>query len=347
MKRMLILFIFIIFFITNAAYGSQNSQTNHNEKNHTAISAANKRYAVLFPMALPFLFIIKAQNGIVGYPGFGIKAIPYFSGNLILKREPNFIKKTVDIGYPMEPNIETIVKLHPDFVIGNSFTKITNRRIEHYGIPVVTFSGAFGTIDQLLKDIARLRIYIGHTKQTEKYIKYYKNTIFYVHKHLKNTKKRPTILYLSYEGPKGNKLTSGGRFNTLINDIIRKAGCISVSRRVPGMFGLISTEDIIKWNPDFIILGNGGDAKGIYDNKLLKYVNAVKNKRVFKVPTDGNARYSNWYAPEKSSLGLLWTAKITHPKIFKSLNLKQAASLYYRTFWGLSLKDIKIEGFLP
>ncbi len=346
MKRILIPFVFIILFITNAAYGLQNGQANHHEKKQTTISTINKRYVVLFPQILPSLFIIKAQNGIVGYPGFGIKAIP-LSGNLILKVEPNFVKKTSDIGYTMEPNIETIVKLHPDFVV-NSFAKIINRRIEHYGIPVVAVPGSFGTIGQLLKSIAKLGTYTDHTEEAERYIKYYKGIISYVHERLRDTKKHPKVLYLSYQGAKGNELTSGGGFDTLVNDIIQKAGCISVSRKVPGMLGLISVEDIIKWNPDFIILGWGGDAKDVYENKLLKYVNAVKNKKVFKVPTDGNARCStDWYTPEKSSLGLLWTAKITHPKIFKSLNLKQAASVYYRTFWGLSLKDIKIEGFLP
>ncbi len=349
MKRILILFVFVFFLVHGIAYSSQNGQTSsRNIKPAANTLNTGKRYAVLFPMALPFLFIINAQNGIVGYPGFGIKAIPYFSGNLILEKEPNFVKKTVDIGYPMEPNIEMIMKLHPNFVINSNFARVTNKRIEHFGIPVITFSGGFGTIEQLIKNVAKIGIYTNHTKQAEKYVKYYKNIISYVYKLLNKTQtKRPTVLYLSYEGPHGNKLTSGGRFNTLVNDIIQKAGCINVSSKVPGMFGLISTEDIIKWNPDYIIIGAGGSAESIYKNKLLKYTNAVKNKKVFKVPTDGNAKYSNWYAPEKSSLGLLWTAKVTHPKVFKSFDLRQAAAFYYKTFWGLDFSNLQIKGFLP
>ena len=35
------------------------------------------KYAVLFPMALPFCFMLKVQDGIVGYPGMNRKAIPF------------------------------------------------------------------------------------------------------------------------------------------------------------------------------------------------------------------------------------------------------------------------------
>lgn len=63
------------------------------------------------------------------------------------------------------------------------------------------------------------------------------------------------MLYLSYQGPNGNKLTSGGQFDTLVNDIIQKAGGISVSKNIKGKFGQISKEDILKWNPQYIFFG--------------------------------------------------------------------------------------------
>ncbi len=338
-----VLTFYLISFSSLKAFGYSNSALNDNK---IKVKEQVKKYAVLFPMALPFLFIINAQKNIVAYPGFGVKSIPYFSGNLILKKEPDFIKRTTDIGYPMEPNMEEIVKLHPDFVVDSSFAKLTNRRLKDLGIRIVTFSGSFGNIDDLLDGVLRLGKYTGHLHSAKMFVNYYKSVLRVVKAKLYRQKKHPKVLFLSFEGPSGNRLTAGGRFDTLVNDMIKNAGCVSVSKNVKGMFGMISIEDILKWNPDFIILGRGGNPKEIYRNSLLRSVEAVKEKRVFKVPIDGE-KYSNWFAPEKSCLGLLWLAKVTHPNLFKNVNLWQYAEYYYKSFWGLDIKEMKIEGYIP
>jgi len=338
-----VLMLYLALFNSLKAFGYSNGALNDNK---IRAKEQVKKYAVLFPMALPFLFIINAQKGIVAYPGFGVKSIPYFSGNLILKKEPDFIKRTTDIGYPMEPNMEEIVKLHPNFVVDSSFAKLTNKRLKELGIRVVTFSGSFGNVDDLLDGILELGKYTGHLYSARMFVNFYRSILKIVRVRLHGSKKRPKVLFLSFEGPSGNRLTAGGRFDTLVNDMIKNAGCVSVSRNVRGMFGIISIEDILKWNPDFIVLGRGGNPKEIYRNRLLRSVRAIKEKRVFKVPTDG-PRYSDWFAPEKSCLGLLWLAKVTHPNLFKNVNLWQYAEHYYESFWGLSIKKIKIEGYIP
>ena len=334
----------VVSLVAGTPFAAADGRVINDFGSNVVIPKSSKRYAVLFPMALPFLFIIHAQKSIVGYPGFGIKTIPYFSGNLILKLAPDFVKKTKDIGYPGNPNIETIVGLKPDFVISMTFAKRANEKINYFKIPVISIPGSFGSIEQLLEGVRILGIATNHTEEATKYINYYKRILGYVQRHLKNTKK-PTVLFLSYQGPQANKLTSGGRFNTLVNDIIKKAGAVSVSRNVSGMLGSISIEDILRWNPDYIIIGCGGNKEDIFKNDKLRYVDALKNKRVYEVPSDGN-KYSTWYAPEKSPLGLLWTAKLLHPNLFKSLNIKSAEKFYYRTFWNIPISDLKVKGDL-
>ncbi|EHP89094.1 ABC transporter substrate-binding protein [Methanotorris formicicus] len=310
------------------------------------IPANASRYVCLFPMALPFFYIIHAQNGLVGYPGFGAKKDPYFSGNLILKVDPDFKKRCADVGYPGNPNIETILATKSDFVV-NMYAAKSCSMIEKKRIPVIGVAGSFGNMGELLKSVEILGKATNHEKDAKMFIDYYKSRINCVNR-TKNVKERPKVLYLSYQGPYGNKLTSGGKFNTLVHDIITKAGGIDVAENVTGQFGQISIEDILKWNPDIILIGSGGTKEYIYSNEKLKDINAVKNRRVYIVPYDGKVRYSTWYAPEKSSLGLLWTAKLLHPDKFKDLNITYEAEYYYKTFWGLELgKDIKIYGDFP
>ncbi len=319
-----------------------------NDLGHTVkIHSPAKRYVVLFPQALPFFYMLHAQKGLVGYPGFGVKKTPYFSGNLILLVDPNFKKRVEDVGYPKGANIEAIVGLKPDFVVDVVFAKALDEKIEKFGIPVIGVTFGFGNIKNFIASVKAIATATGHVKEGQKYIDYYKGIIELLQSKLKNAPTRPKVLYLSYEGPKSNKLTSGGKFDTLIHQIISTAGGIDVARNVPGFFGEISDEDILKWNPDYIIVGPGGNPQDIYNNPKLRYINAVIHKRVYKVPSDGNARYSNWYTPEKSSLGMLWTAKLLHPKLFKNISMRKEAAYYYREFWNINMKSISIKGSFP
>lgn len=340
MKRVLVFLFALLVFSVNA--WSFTVVNNFGKK--VEIKNQN-RFVVLFPQALPFVFMINAQNGLVGYPGVSHKALPYFSGPLILDKMPNFKQKVVDVGYPFSPSVEKIVALKPGFIV-NVNMQANNEQFEKLGIPIIAFSACFGNLNELYESIKDLGAATKHTKEAFALIDYYKNTVNFVENHLKNVSDNPKVLYLSYQGPQGNKLTSGGQFNTLVNDIIQKAGGISVSKDVKGQFGQISKEDIIKWNPDFIFLGTGDQKtiNEIYANKDLRFVSAIIHKKVYLVPKDSPDSYSNWFAPEKATLGLLWCAKILHPKQFESLNLKEQAQYYYKTFWGVNLNQLKIIG---
>jgi iron complex transport system substrate-binding protein len=302
-----------------------------------------KRCVVVFPQALPFFYMLKAQRCVVGYPGFGMRKTPFYSGNLILKVDPNFKKRVADVGYPKMINIEEIVKLKPNFAVNVMFAKITNQEMEKFRIPVLKVTFGFGNLKQFIQSVKIIGKATGKEKNAKKFINYYLKIVNTVKNGTKNLPK-PKVLYLSYEGPKGHMLTSGGKFDTYIRNIINIAGGIDVSKNVPGFFGRISDEDILKWNPDVIILGSKVSPKILYDNPKLKFINAVKNKKIYILPFDGNTKYSNWFAPQESSLGILWLAKILHPKRFSNINLKKAAQKYYKTFWGLRLNQIKIQG---
>ncbi|OSS41515.1 Vitamin B12 ABC transporter, B12-binding component BtuF [Desulfurella amilsii] len=338
-KLFLVLFVLLIFL--PKAWSSTITVYNFGKKveiNNT------KRFVVLFPQALPFVFMINAQDGLVGYPGMGRDAMPYFSGQLILKKMPSFKQKVADVGYPFGPSIEKIVSLKPGFIV-NVNMQANNEQFKKLGIPVIAFSACFGNLNDLYESIKSLGEATNHAKEAQNLISYYKNTVSFVGNHLKDIKEKPKVLYLSYQGPQGNKLTSGGQFDTLVNDIIQKAGGISVSKNVKGKFGQISKEDILKWNPQYIFLGTGNQKaiSDIYHDKDLHFVSAVVHKKVFLVPQDSGGLYSNWFAPEKAPLGLLWCAKILHTKHFESLDLKAQAQYYYKTFWGINLNQIHIN----
>jgi len=115
-----------------------------------------KRFVVLFPQVLPFVFIINAQDGLVGYPGMGKNAMPYFSGQLILKKMPDFKQKVADVGYPFGPSIEKIVSLKPGFIV-NVNMQADNEQFRKLGIPVIAFSGCFGNLNKFIRKHKKFR----------------------------------------------------------------------------------------------------------------------------------------------------------------------------------------------
>ena len=313
------------------------------------INSRSGRYVVLFPQTLPFFYIIHAQNGLVGYPGFGVKKNPYFSQGLILKVDPYLRQRCIDVGYPGMPNIETIVSLKPDFVVNMYAMKKTNHMLEKMGIPVIGLTGFFGTLSDFLKNIEILGRATFHYIDALKFINFYKEKIIFVKSETCDLKKKLRVLYLSYQGPFGKRLTAGGKFNTLTHDIIEIAGGIDVAGDVShkSLFGQISVEDVLRWNPDVIIVGCKNGKRKILSNKKIRFINAVRYKKIYEVPMDGDTNSSTWYSPEKSVLGLLWTAKILYPSRFNNFSLFREAEYYYKTFWGVDIKELNIRGDVP
>jgi len=329
--------ILVPFFI--AACSQKHTVSSSTGNQYNSISKT-PRYAVLFPMALPFCFMLKVQDGIVGYPGMNRKAIPFFAGNLILKEDPNFINKTVDIGNPHVTNLETIESLKPSLVITAPFG-IYNEKLNHMGIKTFAFCGQFCGVKSLLSDVNELGKLLNHQQDAKEIEDFYKQSINYVKLHIQNIKRKPKVLYLTQEGPSGKSLTAGGGFTKLDSELISIAGGIDVAKDVNGMFGQISTEDIIKWDPDFIFVGAGGDINSIYKNKALSHVKAVINKRVYLVPSFCSSEksvYSNWYSSEQFPLGLLWTAYMLHPNHFKNFKsyIQEEETKYLHTFWNIN-----------
>ncbi len=345
MKWLTVVILITFTIILSTKYANSKSITIINDfGNKLKIETPAKRCVVLFPQALPFFYMLHAQKCLVGYPGFGANKTPFYSGNLINKVDPNFKKRIADVGYPKAVNIEELLKLHTSCVVNVSLDKIVNQYIQHFNIPVVRVTFGFGNLKEYIKSVKIIGEVTGHQKDAERYINFYLKIVHYIKSKVKHIKNKPKVLYLSYEGPKGNKLTSGGKFDTFVKQIITIAGGKDVSKKVAGFFGEISEEDILKWNPDYIILGSCIPTNTIYKNSKLRYVSAVKEKRVYTVPCDGNSKYADWFSPEKSPLGMLWLAKTLHPLLFNSLNLKKEIKKYYKYFWGLSLKYIKIKG---
>ena len=97
----------------------------------------------------------------------------------------------------------------------------------------------------------------------------------------------------------------------------------------------ISYEQLIAWNPDYIILAADASytPESVLQDASLQAVKAVQNGNVYKIPGSIEA----WDSPLPSSfLGSLWLASVIHPDRYSAEQFKSAVTEFYETFYDFT-----------
>lgn len=120
------------------------------------------------------------------------------------------------------------------------------------------------------------------------------------------------------------------------NNLIEQAGGTNVAAEITeGYWAEISYEQLLAWNPDYIILASDAEygVDSILQDEHLQDCTAVKNGRVYQMPGDIEA----WDSPVPSSiLGSMWLAGVIHPGDYPADAWAQATVSYYETFYGFT-----------
>ena len=116
-------------------------------------------------------------------------------------------------------------------------------------------------------------------------------------------------------------------------DMIRLAGGRNVAGEITETYWAdISYEQLLAWNPDYIILASSAKytVEDVLNDPNLVDCAAVVNGNVFKIPADAES----WDSPVPGSiLGALWLANILHPDLLTDTNCTEIMDEYYETFY--------------
>lgn len=242
-------------------------------------------------------------------------------------------------------NIEELVKTQPDI----AFVSVGDKnvaKIQETGIPTVqlTFTN-FKSLENTF--IQTANILGGPAVQRAKMYNSYLNSKLKLVTDI--TSKIPQsqklkVLHLTSISP--NIVDGGG---TIIDAWIKAAGGINVAASVKGNFKPVSMEQILKWNPDVIILGTGNSGLGAQNANLLKtdpqwqQINAVKNGRVYNNP-NGAFMWDRYGAEE--ALQIQWAAKTLYPDKFANLDMNQITRSFYQQFLNYDLSKADADRIL-
>jgi iron complex transport system substrate-binding protein len=253
-------------------------------------------------------------------------------------------------GQSSAPNVEEIISLKPDLVIlmknsidenvKNQAEKVT----EQLETPVVIIENNLDKTAEMYRFMGDL---IGREEQAEKLIAYYEKTMKTIGKGKKFLGEREKVRV--YYGSGEDGLSTGNK-NSPHAQLIELVGGINVADTVDNVKRFrTSIEQVMLWNPEIIIITEKNENESMLYEKILdseewKNTTAVKNKNVYKSPTN----YFDWFDRPPTVnriLGINWLANLLYPNAY-NIDIEKEVKEFYSLFYHIDLSDKQVKRLL-
>ncbi len=236
------------------------------------------------------------------------------------------------------PNIEQVISLKPDVIF--QWTDQGEHLIEpmrKIGLPVIGVK--YGTQEYLEEWIDFMGKTTGNIEKANEIIKWQNDIkLKIVEKNTHNTNK-PKIMSL-HQSKDRNRVAGQGSYDDFIINLI---GGINPARNDIQRFADISKEQLLKYNPDIVILGtfDTQTPEEFMKQEMYQNMNAVKNKQVYKLPFGGY----RWGIPHiEAPLTWLWLYKLTYDD--KEIDFKENMKDTYKFLYNYEINNEEIEKIL-
>ena len=233
-------------------------------------------------------------------------------------------------------NFETLVSLNPDLVILYSQKDglALAKRLDEINIAsIVILPETFDSIKDSLRVIA---LAAGQTDKTLFVEDQMDRVLGFVAQRLAGLAEqdKKTGYFASSRG-----LFSTATGNMLQDEIFNRAGIKNVSGHLSGYFQDISPEQLVRWNPDIMVLSQHmkkNESQRISD-KALKEITAISQNQVFRCPSS----LAPWDFPSPlSALASPWLAKKAYPERFLDVDIQKIANEFHQKLFGKTLTQM-------
>jgi iron complex transport system substrate-binding protein len=320
--KILILIIFI-FCLTEGGFAKTLSVTDVLGRKVTVKVPVKRAVIAITPELIPALDIWDQVAGVSDWAEKSCSVYKAFVFSGLKVRKPT-------VGTGSNLNIEAILKLNPDVVITWSYNTKVIEFLESKGVKVIAiWPESIGELYEVIRLHGKL---FGKENQAERVIAEMEKMLNFISERAKQiqTNKRKKVLHLG-----GKPTTVSGRIG-ITNDVIKLIGGINVGAEIPSRNADVSVERIINWNPDIIFIwGSAGyDETWIYNNSQWKFIKAVRERKVYKLP-----HWSTW-SPRLAPI-VLYMAIKTYPEVFGDVNFEKMVDEFYQKVFGLSFKEVR------
>ncbi|WP_125768324.1 ABC transporter substrate-binding protein [Companilactobacillus furfuricola] len=324
-KTLIVAFLAILLLVAfGGSYGNSQAASDtrvvkDNSGKKVKIPKKVKRVADLWHANNPILLMLGGEDDLVA-------TTQLIRDNKLLTRLYPEVKKQAVPFNGQSVNTEELIAQKPDVVI--SADKAQIETIRKAGIPAV--NSMFQDFKGMKKTVTLTGKILGGKAN--------KNAAAYNEKlndDIREVKRRtsmagtPSVLHIVNK----TDLTKVDGRKTIVDQWIKTAGGKNAIKAKGNMID-VSAEEIIKADPDIIIVGNTTSKKALKALKKdsrFKSLKAVKNKKVYGNPT-GIFQWDRYSAEE--SLQLWWAASKIHPEEMKDVNMTNKVKNFYQAFFN-------------
>ncbi len=251
------------------------------------------------------------------------------------------LSKIPVLGSYGSPDVEALLRLKTDLVFYHPFAKQIDQLTAARLPVVVPYSGSqrMHTMDAFLEDwyaqirfygevlggdaIARARDYCAYADERIQKVLAVTSAI--------PEQRRPKVFWYcgQVRGPSGTQTR-----HATADWLVTAAGGAMLTHEEAAYFTSVSTEELILWNPDIILVSTLPSLDPVLSDPRLKNIAAVRNHKVFMTPR-GQFYWSHFST--ESFLCILYMAKLFHPDDFQDLDMVDALCDYYVKFYNYDL----------
>ncbi len=272
--------------------------------------------------------------------------------SLLSELYPEILDAKTDFINGTEINIEELLNLEPDIVIGVGAEQAQTLR--DAGIPAVTVSVSawdYNVVETYTQWINLFDEIFGESELSDQISAYSEQAYADIQEKVSSIaeedKKKVMILFNYSEE---TMTASGGKFFGQF--WCDASGAINVGHETQELGTLtIDMEQVYEWNPDIIIITNFTNAvpEDLYTNAIggddWSTVKAVQEKQVYKMPL---GLYRSFTPGADTPVTLQWFAKTVYPEIFEDVDIKQVAKDYFHDYFKIELTEEQVESlFTP
>ena len=338
MKRIIYLLLTLIMalsIVTGCGTENASQGTKEEIRTITDIGGAQvqlphevKRIADLWPANNQVVLMLGGADKLVATTQY-VQTLPWFSHIY-----PGIKDIAAPDRYGFDVQLEELQKVKPEVIIVNSKKQAEQVRQGGFTAVQMEFTNYKG-----LKDVVTMTSEILGGKAPEiakDYIAYLDKNIGIAEQKTKSLTEadRPTVMHIA----SGENLLKVDGTKTIIDEWIHYAGGKNAIEQ-KGRGITLTMEEIIKANPDIIIVGDVNSKAAIEKIKndtQWSSIKAVQTGRVYSNPV-GTFKWDRYSA--ESALQILWAGQIIHPELFSDVNLAKETQEFYKTFLHYDLSD--------
>lgn len=249
-------------------------------------------------------------------------------------------------------NVEEIVKANPDIILMNFEKKVNQAQLdqasaiqEKLNIPVVMFDSSIENMQNAYEFLGEL---VGEEKRAQELKKYITQLFDDVKTKAASIKEEDKVSVYYAEGPEGLLTDPSGSIHTRVIDLVGGINVAKVEVKQGMGRSQVSSEQLIKWNPDVIIAchdqgfaaENSTYASVIKDTRFSS-IKAVKNNKIYEVPYKP-FNFLDRPPSINRIIGVKWLGNLLYPDIY-NYDIKKDTKEFYKLFYNIDLTENQID----